>query len=124
MKRIFLAVILLALMSCDAVYAANSVSAFVFSITSSATTATSNLRVTPTGPKEAPRTYGGMDIVQTFLWGPNQTQNLFLTKTKTVDMSFYLCAWIQVDQATNIKVNGETAYMTLAADYDGVICVK
>jgi hypothetical protein len=123
MKRTLLAVILFALASCEA-YAANLVSQAVFTITSSAKTSTPNLRVVPMTPKTIGRASDGQEIIQSFLWQPNQTQNLYLTKSKTIDLSMALCAWIQVDQATTIKVNSESAYMTLPSGFNADICFK
>ena len=109
---------------CTAAHAANYITSAVFSITSSAATSTPNLRVAPMGPKVAPRATDGNEIIQTYLWQANQTQNLYLTKNKTVDLSSALCFWVQVDQDTKVKANAETVYMILPSGYNDVICFK
>lgn len=108
---------------CTAALAANFVTSAVFSIASSAATATPNLRVAPMTPKTAARDDNSM-VMQWFQWQANQTQNLYLTKDTTVDISSALCAWVQVDQATKVKVNAEAAYMILPSGYNDVVCFK
>ena len=101
----------------------------IFSITSSAKTSTANLRIVSMTPK----TIGvdnNSDLFQQFMWQAGQAQNLFLTGNAThghvqeVDLSRTLCAWIQVDQATNIAVNGESPYMVLPSGYNNVVCFR
>ena len=123
MKRLLLAGLLI-LAAASVLHAASYVTQAVFSITSSTKTTTANLRVTPMGPKVAPRAPEGGEIIQTFLWQANRTQNLFLTKSTTVPLTDALCAWVQVDQDTKVAVNSESAYMILYSGMDRVVCFK
>lgn len=94
----------------------------VFSITSSAATSTANLRVIPMG-KFLPRD-GDNIRMQTFAWEVGKLANYFLTKSQTVDITNQKCVWVQVDQGTTVKLNSETAFMTLYADTDKILCFK
>lgn len=128
MKRSILGALLILSLAASA-SAANFVTQAVFSITSSAVTATSNLRVTPMTPKTIGRDDNAFGL-QWFQWQANQTRNLFLTggvtsgHSQTVSLADALCAWVQVDQATRVKVNSETPYMILPSGYNGTVCFK
>ena len=123
MKKTILAAILMLACAASA-SAATFVSQAVFSIASSAKTATPNLRVTPMTPKTIGRDDNAFGL-QWFQWQANQTQNYYMTKaTQTIDLSAALCAWVQVDQATKVTVNSETAFMVLPSGYNGTVCFK
>jgi len=104
-------------------FAANFVTSAVFSITSSAVTSATNLRVQPMGPKLIARDENSQPI-QSFVRQANQTQNLFLTKTKPVDLSNALCLYIEVDQDTKMYLNAETNYILLPSGTREVQCFK
>lgn len=108
---------------CTAALAANFVTQAVFGITSSATTSTPNLRVQPMGPKSMVRD-DDRNTMQTYVRQANTTQNLYLTKTKTVDLSSALCLYIEVDQDTKMYLNSETAYILLPSGTREVQCFK
>lgn len=105
-------------------FAANFITQAVFSISSSAVSGTPNLRVVPMTPKQLARTPDNTDVMQNFQWQANKTVNYYLTKSQTVDLSLALCLWVQVDQATFIKVNSESAYMILPSGYNNSLCFK
>lgn len=121
MKRVLLSLLFLSLAASAS--AANYVSQAVFSITSSAKTTNTNLRVQPMGPKTIGRDENSQ-MLQTFLRQAGTTQNLFLTKSTTVDLSTALCLYIEVDQQTKMYLNSETAYITLPAGAREVQCFK
>jgi len=122
MKKAMIAAILI-LASAAYANAAVYVTQAVFSIASSAKTSTSNLRITPMTPKTVARDDNNFGL-QWFHWQANHTQNLFLTKDTTVPLADALCVWVQVDQATQVKVNSETPYMILPSGYNGTVCFK
>lgn len=94
----------------------------VFSITSSAATATANLRIAPMNKFLAKD--GDSVRMQTFAWEVGKLENYFLTKTQTVSIVNQKCVWIQADQDTSVKLNSESVFMTIYASTDKVICFK
>lgn len=116
MKTVVLAICIVFM---AAIAGAVDVSTIVFTITSSAKTSTANLRITPmsaTMAKDTSRT-----TFQTFVWRAGLTTNYYLTKSQSVSLGTAVGAWIQVDQATNITVNAESAYMTLPSGFSDFI---
>lgn len=120
MKTFFIAVII---MAATTVNAANFVTQAIFTQTSSAATATPNLRIQPMAPKSIARD-NNAQMLQTFVRQANLTQNLYLTKAKTVDLSMALCLYIEVDQDTKMYLNSESAYIILPSGTREVQCFK
>jgi len=102
-------------------HAALSVTQAVFSITSSASTSTANLRVAPMDMKLGKD--GNLNLMQTYVLQAGVTQNMFLTKSQTVSLNS-LCVLIQVDQDTKMKINSETAFLTVYSGADTIRCFK
>jgi len=116
MKGLILA-ICMALMASAA--GAVEVTQIVFTIASSAVPSAANIRITPVSAtllKDTSKT-----VIQAFVWRAGLTENFSVTKSKTYTLGTAIGAWIQVDQATNIKVNSESAYMTLPNGFNDVI---
>lgn len=94
------------------------VTSFTFSITSSATTATANLRIKTAQGKLA-RESGAGEKYQTFPWDAVAPLHYYLTKslTKTVGTDFYGAGMIRIeaDQDTKVYINGNSTYMTIYA---------
>jgi hypothetical protein len=90
----------------------------VFSITSTNITSTANVRVT----KMVGRTLSHdtkTDAIQSFVWRKSMTSNYFLTKETVYDLTGVFAIWVQVDQATHIKLDSETDYMILPNNFNG-----
>ena len=121
MKKLIIIAILL--VASSALAAPVYITQAVFTITSSAATATSNLRIAPMTPKAIGRD-SDAQMLQMYLLQANHTQNLFLTKRTVVDVTDALCVWIQADQDTKLSVNSETAVMLLPSGTDRNICFK
>lgn len=84
------------------------------------TTTSDNIRITPmdeTMLKDTSKT-----PMQSFVWRSGKTENFTVTKSKTYALAASVIgAWIQVDQATHLRVNSESAYMLLPSGFNDVI---
>jgi hypothetical protein len=106
MKAIVVLILVLAASAAHAI----SPDQIVFKITSSAATATANLRIM--------KMTGGVKV-QGMAFGP--ISNYFLTKSTTVQLEGTDALWIQVDQATKVYTNDATNYLTLSSGENYVI---
>jgi hypothetical protein len=106
MKAIAVLILVLAASAAHAI----SPDQIVFKITSSAATATANLRIM--------KMTGGVKV-QGMAFGP--ISNYFLTKSTTVQLEGTDALWIQVDQATKVYTHDTTNSLTLSAGENYVI---
>ena len=95
------------------------VTQIIFDGYSVAVPSAANIRITPlsaTMLKDTSKT-----VIQTFVWRAGLTENFTATKTKTYTLGTAIGAWIQVDQATHLRLNSESAYMVLPSGFSDVI---
>jgi hypothetical protein len=121
MKRILLALVILALAAPAG--AVNFVTNITFSIASSASTANTNLRVSPMQQKTIYRD-DNATALQTYVHYANSVANYFLTKNQVVPVGNALCIWVEVDQDTKMYLNSETAYLLLPSGTREAKCFR
>ena len=115
-----LALVTLVLMAAPAF--AVEVTQLVFTQTSSAVTATPNLRIMPMKPK---LTNMNGPFAQGFAMDDSTTLNIYLTKSYTLPITSSAGAlWMQTSNDVNVKKNSQTGYMTIYADTDKVLLLK
>jgi hypothetical protein len=119
--KILLAVVFILSIAIPSI-AATSVTQAVFSIATTAVTATSNLRVAPMDMRLAKDSNN--NLMQTYVLTAGTTQNLFLTKSTTVSLAGALCLLIQADQDTLMKLNSESVFMKVYSGSDTIRCFK
>ena len=95
----------------------------VFSITSTAATATPNLRIMKMATRQIVISQNQQPI-QSIVWRAGAVTDYFLTKSQTVDLTDVLAIWVQTSQDTSIKVNSESSYMTIFSGTDKVLVFK
>jgi hypothetical protein len=121
------ALLLLAALALPAsVVSAQTIDQIVFKITSSAKSATPNLRLGKQGSVMSRDSLSRDSNVQSIQGHVSQTfSNYYLTKSTTVDTSSSISILVQVDQTTSYYINSDsTNYLTIQANTPTVIITR